>query len=243
LSNNDYFHALNNNNIFFRMNKRPLTPQFYSFLKDVAAHNDREWFKLNRFRFDNDVFLPFKELTEQVIELMQQIDPDIQINFKQAAFRFYRDTRFSADKSPYKLWMGAAISRGGRKNTRYPEIYFQFGPGENFIAGGLYRPDKEILFRIREKIAKNPAEFEAILTDKQILKQFPDGFKGERNKRLPVKQWQVLAKQYPALLNKQFYTIIYYKPEDILNQADLPAFIVRHYQALQKFNDWLMELD
>ncbi len=225
------------------MNKRPLTPLFYSFLKDVAAHNDREWFNLNKFRYENDIFLPFKELTNQVIELMQQIDPAIQIDFKQAAFRFYRDTRFSADKSPYKLWMGAAVSRVGRKNTRYPEIYFQFGPGENFIAGGLYRPDKEILFRIREKIAENPVIFEKILSDTTVLQQFPDGFKGERNKRLPVKHWQELSKIHPVLLNKQFYTIKYYTPKEILNQANLPAFIVRHYQALQKFNDWLIMLD
>ena len=224
-------------------NLRPITPQFYEFIKDVAANNNREWFKESKNRFETDVFLPFKHLTERVITLMQQIDPKIQIDYKQAAFRFYRDTRFSKDKSPYKLWMGAAVSRMGRKNTRYPEIYFQFGPGENFIAGGLYRPEKETLYRIREKIARNPEEFEAILTDKQILNQFPEGFKGERNKRLPVKSWQDLSKTYPFLLNKQFYTIIYYTPQEILSQTDLPEFIVRHYRAMQKFNKWLLEIE
>ncbi len=223
-------------------NLRQITPQFYEFIKDIAANNNREWFNERKKRFETDVFMPFKELTEQVISLMQQIDPEIQIDYKQAAFRFYRDTRFSKDKSPYKLWMGAAVSREGRKNTRYPEIYFQFGPGENFIAGGLYRPDKETLYRIREKIAKNPEEFEAILYDKDILKQFPDGFKGERNKRLPVKHWQELSKTYPFLLNKQFYTIMHYIPQEILEKADLPAFIVQHYKAMQKFNDWLLAI-
>ncbi len=224
------------------LNKRLISPEFYQFVKDVAANNNREWFKRHKERYEKNVFLPFKELTEQVIELMQQLDPVIQIDYKQAAFRFHRDTRFSKDKSPYKLWMGAAVSREGRKNTRYPEIYFQFGPGENFIAGGLYRPDKDTLYNIREKIAKNPKEFEEILHDKRILKQFPGGFKGERNKRLPVKQWQELAGKYPFLLNKQFYTIKYYTPEEILQQDDLAAFIVRHYQAMQKFNDWLLDL-
>ncbi len=223
-------------------NKRLIGPEFYEFIKDVAANNNRDWFNKHKKRFRNDVFLPFKELTEQVITLMQEIDPDIKIDYKLAAFRFYRDTRFSKDKSPYKLWMGAAVSRMGRKNTRYPEIYFQFGPGENFIAGGLYRPDKDTLYNIRKKIAQNPEAFEAVLNDKQILKQFPDGFKGERNKRLPVKSWQELSKKYPFLLNKQFYTIIYYTPQDILKQEDLPVFIVQHYRAMQKFNEWLLHL-
>jgi len=222
--------------------KELISSQFYRFIKDVAANNNRAWFKLHKDAFEKDVFLPFKKLTEQVIELMHRIDPAIQIDYKQAAFRFYRDTRFSKDKSPYKLWMGAAVSRDGRKNTRYPEIYFQFGPGENFIAGGLYRPDKETLYKIREKIAENPAEFRAVLNDEQILKQFPDGFKGERNKRLPMKQWQELAKTYPFLLNKQFYTIKYYTSDEIINQDDLAAFIVQHYQAMQRFNEWLLAL-
>ncbi len=223
-------------------NKRQITPKFYEFIKDVARNNNREWFKMHKKRFETDVFFPFRSLTENVITLMQQIDPGIGIDFKQAAFRFYRDTRFSKDKSPYKLWMGAAVSRMGRKNTRFPEIYFQFGPGENFIAGGLYRPDKETLYHIREKIAENPEAFEAILNDKQILNRFPCGFKGERNKRLPLKSWQTLSKKYPFILNKQFYTIKYYKPQEILQQTDLAGFIVQHYTDMQKFNEWLMRV-
>jgi len=216
---------------------------FYDFLKEVAANNNREWFKLHKDRYEKYVFLPFKAITERVINLMQQIDPAIQIDFKKSTFRFYRDTRFSKDKSPYKLWMGAAVSREGRKNTRYPEIYFQLGPGENFIAAGLYRPDKETLYKIRQKITDNPKAFEAAVTHPDVYQFFPDGFQGEKNKRLPVKQWQMLAKVNPFILNKQFYTIRYYTPEKIINQENLPEFIVAHYQAVHRFNEWLLRHD
>jgi len=219
-----------------------ITPQYYNFLKEVAANNNRDWFKAHKEQFDETVFLPFKALTETVIEKMQKIDSEIHINFKQAAFRFYRDTRFSADKSPYKLWMGAAVSRIGRKNTQYPELYFQFGPGENFIATGLYRPDKETLYQIRSKIAENPKEFEAVLNDKTFLKIFPDGIQGERNKRLPVKEWQQLAEKYPVVLNKQFFAVNFYSPDDIM-RPDLADFIIAHYKATEVFNQWLFAID
>ncbi len=218
-----------------------LEPQFYQFLKQVAANNNREWFKAHKNEFDKMVFEPFKRLTEAVIAKMQQIDPQIQIDFKQAAFRFYRDTRFSADKTPYKLWMGAAVSRDGRKNTRYPELYFQFGPGENFIAAGLYRPDKDTLYKIRKTIAQNPQPFKESMTDSDIYKYFPEGFQGERNKRLPHKAWMQVAQNYPCILNKQFFVVKYYRPEDIL-RPDLDEFIIAHYRAVKKFNNWLLEL-
>ncbi len=218
-----------------------ITPQYYEFLKLVAANNNREWFQAHKEVFNEEVYEPFKSLTEEVIGLMQQEDPQIQIDFKQAAFRFYRDTRFSVDKSPYKLWMGAVVNRVGRKNTRYPELYFQFGPGENFIATGLYRPDKETLNTIRTAIAQNPDAFKAVITDKAVYEFFPEGFQGDKNKRLPHKDWMQLAKDCPYILNKQFYTIRYYTPQDIMRPG-LAAFIVAHYRALEKFNQWLLGL-
>jgi uncharacterized protein (TIGR02453 family) len=222
-------------------NSNIITPQYYNFLMEVAANNNRDWFKAHKEQFDVTVFLPFKVLTETVIEKMQRIDSKIQINFKQAAFRFYRDTRFSPDKSPYKLWMGAAVSRIGRKNTKYPELYFQFGPGENFIATGIYRPDKDTLYHIRSKIAENPEEFEAVIKDKTFLKMFPDGIQGERNKRLPVKAWQQLAEKHPVILNKQFFAVNFYRPEYIIRPG-LADFIVAHYKATEVFNQWLLNL-
>ena len=222
------------------MKKKHILPQFYELFKLLAANNNREWFMEHKNEFEKYVFMPFKRLTEEVIFLMQRIDPAIHIIYKDAAFRFYRDIRFSQDKSPYKLWMGAVVNRIGRKNTRYPEVYFQFGPGENFIAVGLYRPDKETLFKIRKKIAAQPDVFQHVNEDKFFRSFFPEGIQGEKNKRLP-KEWMSVAEKQPLLYNKQFYAIKYFTPDEIVN-TDLARLIVSHYQAMHLFNDWLMDL-
>ncbi len=224
---------MRNNNLYIQ-------PNFYSFLEELAANNTRNWFKSHKNDFETQVFLPFKALTETVIFLMQKIDPEINIAFNQAAFRIYRDIRFSPDKTPYKLWMGAVVSRNGRKNTTMPEVYFQFGPGENFIAAGLYKPDKNTLYRIRQKIAENPVLFEQITNAESLINFFPDGIQGERNKRLPVKTWQQTAQKYPFILNKQFYAVNFYSRKKILQTANLAEFIVSHYKAMESFNNWLM---
>ena len=58
-------------------------------------------------------------------------------------FRIYRDVRFSKDKSPYKLNMGASINPGGKKSM-IPGYYIHIEPGKSFLAGGSYQPMPEI---------------------------------------------------------------------------------------------------
>jgi len=217
-----------------------ITDNYYQFFKQLAANNNRDWFHVHKDSYQADVLTPFTKLTENVIEKTRTLYPAISIMYKDAAFRIYRDTRFSKDKTPYKLWMGAVVNPIGRKNTQFPEIYFQFGPGENFIAAGLYRPDKETLQKIRLAIANNPDAFNLIIKDPKMRKFFPEGILGERNKRLPKELMKIADKQ-PFILNKQFYTIAYYTPEDIMRN-DLVDFIVAHYQAMEKFNEWLYEI-
>jgi len=219
-----------------------MTEAYYHFFKQLAVNNNRDWFQAHKDQYLLNVFNPFKVLVAEVIERMNDIDPNIQITFKEAAFRIYRDVRFSKDKSPYKLWLGAVVGRIGRKNTQYPEIYFQFGQDQNFIGAGLYRPDKAILQKIREAIAANPKNFNKILRDKKILQYFPDGVQGERNKRLS-KEWMAIAAKQPYILNKQFFTFKNFSKQEVMKQSNLAEYIVNHYLAMQQWNRFLIELN
>ena len=221
-----------------------MNPAFFAFFDALAANMNRDWFNAHKDIYKQSVYEPFYALTARCLEMARsEIDPQMPADPKQAMFRIYRDTRFSSDKSPYKLWMGAVISRGGRKNTRWPELYFQFGYERNFIAGGLYRPDKEILNRLRESIARDPGRIDRINNDLQLRRFFPDGMLGERNKRLPSKQWMEIARIQPFILNKQFYTYKEIPREEILKIDDLARWIIDHFHAMKSWNDFLMHLE
>ncbi|NPA46361.1 MAG: DUF2461 domain-containing protein [Chlorobi bacterium] len=218
-----------------------ITPAYYAFLDELKQNMNRPWFKANRERFERDVFRPFELLVGYVMEsLRRDMDLPPMIQPRDLMFRFYRDTRFSADKSPYKLWMGAVVSKGGRKNDRYPELYFQLGADENFIGTGLYRPSKEMLFRIREAIHRNPARIRAIHEDPLLRRFFPEGLLGERNKRLPFKEWMETAAKEPLILNKRFYTYRTYPRETFL--GDPSEFIAAHFHAMEAWNKFLLEI-
>jgi uncharacterized protein (TIGR02453 family) len=106
-------------------------------------------------------------------------------------FRPYRDTRFSKDKTPYKLSCDAHLPGG----------YLSLSADELFVGSGLYMPDSEHLQRYRTAVAADSSgeALESIVTDlrnggyevgaHQTLKTAPKGFpKGPSPHRAPEAQ-------------------------------------------------------
>ena len=73
-------------------------------------------------------------------------------------YRIYRDTRFSADKSPYKINVAASFPHEAKRDKNKktsrpcPGFYLHLEPGDSFGGGGIYHPDMPTLTRIRTAI-------------------------------------------------------------------------------------------
>ena len=69
------------------------------------------------------------------------------VDAKKSMFRFYRDMRFSKDKTPYKTHFSAAL--GDRsKRGQAPGYYFRIDhAGTLLVGGGIYRPHPPILLQ------------------------------------------------------------------------------------------------
>jgi uncharacterized protein (TIGR02453 family) len=107
-----------------------------SFLKNLAKHNNRDWMQANRPAYEA-ARADFLQFTQQVLTGFAKHEPDLRpLQPKDCVFRQNRDVRFSADKSPYKINMGAAFSKGGKKSV-LAGYYFHLGPGKSFVGGGL----------------------------------------------------------------------------------------------------------
>src|SRR6266436_2992270 len=78
-----------------------------TFLKNLSRHNDREWFQARKETFEAKVKAPMAELVEAINKELLDFAPDHITDPKKAIYRIYRDTRFSADKTPYKTHIGA----------------------------------------------------------------------------------------------------------------------------------------
>ena len=216
-----------------------LPKQYVAFFKELAANNDRDWFNANKARFETHVKEPFEAVTADVIALMQKLDPELTLDVKDAVFRIYRDTRFSKDKTPYKLHMSAVVSRGGRRDHSHPGIYYQIGVDGLAIAGGRWEPDKDDLMKIRKAIARDPKGFRKIIDSKKFKETF-NGLGGEQNKVIP-KEFRAAGELVPEIYNKSFHYWRQYPAQKDVLRPDLGKFIVDHYKIGRAFNDFLVE--
>ena len=105
------------------MAKRYFTPALFAFLKDLAANNDRTWFKANQDRYETVVRQPALDFITDMVEPLEAISPHFVADSRTVGgslFRIHRDTRFSKDKTPYKLNTGMHFRHERAKDAHAP---------------------------------------------------------------------------------------------------------------------------
>lgn len=157
-----------------------------AFLEELAANNNRDWFKENKSRYEDlvlDVALHF-------IQSMQDPLTDIAPHFTAipqrmggSLMRVYRDTRFSKNKLPYKTNIGIQFRHELAKDVHSPGYYVHIDPDQVFIGVGMWRPDSDSLRSIRERISAKPAEWKRATGDSKFKRLFHLG--GESLTRPP----------------------------------------------------------
>jgi uncharacterized protein (TIGR02453 family) len=156
-----------------------LKPSTLSYIKKLAKNNNKQWFDANRNLFE-DAKNDFEKLVGKIIQTFGEIDTDIApLKAKDCSFRQYRDVRFSKDKTPYKIHMGASFDRGGKKSG-FAGYYLHLEPGnKSMIGGGIWMPEASALKKVRQEIDYSHDEFLKIINDPAFKKIYGDLEKGE----------------------------------------------------------------
>ena len=180
---NNYLCRTQNNRIL--MKSASNIGEVLAFLRQLAANNDRSWFKAHKVQYDI-LRMAWERDMERLIALVGEYDPQTRsLNVKDSVYRIYRDIRFSPDKRPYKDYFSGVIGRGGRHSVQSC-YYVHFGVQELMLCGGIWWPEKAILEQLRGLIDAEPDEFLAIVNHPDIssryhwesraLKTMPKGF-------------------------------------------------------------------
>lgn len=212
------------------------TPEFHRFFRRLRRNNRRAWYHAHKAEYERWVRDPFTDFVGEMIERIAALDPAMRCEPREAVFRLARDTRFTRDKTPYKLHVGAVIGPDGRK-TRRASFYFQLGVTGVGVAGGVYQPDRDQLYAIREAIRDDGATLNRLLRDRRF-RRVCGALQGDRNVRLPA-EFAGAAERFPLLFHKQFYTWVEYDDPGTILRRDLAAFLMRHYEAGRAVYAWL----
>lgn len=195
---------------------------------ELAANNHKEWFDLNRSRYENHVKKPFSVFTQALIDQLSIQYPVFKdLLAKDCMFRINRDVRFSKDKTPYKLMCSAVVSPEGKKSTAINGIYFELTPEHVRVYGGVYEVEKEALQELREGIAAHLSDFKRLITHSEFVDFFGE-IHGEKNKVLPL-ELKAAGLEQPLLYNKQFYFYATF-PAELMLEDQLLNTLLKAYE-------------
>ena len=211
-------------------------PEAMQFFRGLARNNNRDWFLPRKSIFEEKVKQPMRELVELVNAGMQRYAPDHVNEPDKAIYRFYRDTRFSKDKTPYKDHIAATFPRRGMARHEGAGYYFAVSHKEVAMGGGVYMPMPETLRAIRGHIAGHADEFRRLIAGAAARKLY-GGVQGEQLARVP----KGFACDHPAadlLRYKQFLFYVTLPPE-IAADRGIAGTIAEHFRAIAGFVDFL----
>ena len=161
------------------------TPALFEFLRELKAHNNREWFEANKSRYQADVRDLLLAFIAAWRHRLTTISPHFVADPKPmggSMFRIYRDTRFSKNKDPYKTVASAYFwHEAGKENT--PGFYLHLEPDQCFVGMGVYQPDTPVRQLIAQTIVTRADEWQSIKQDKAFKKAFT--FSGDSLQRVP----------------------------------------------------------
>jgi uncharacterized protein (TIGR02453 family) len=212
-------------------------PEAIQFFRGLARNNNREWFQPRKPLFEEQVKKPMYDLVDAVDTAMKRFAPDYVTDPSKAVYRFYRDTRFSKDKTPYKDRIAASFRRrdlGGEGGGA--GFYFSVSHKDVGIGGGVYMPAPETLLAIRTHIAEYHREFETLLQARAV-KRLLGELEGEQLSRVP----KGFCSEHPAadlLRRKQFLLYTELGPE-IATTPELYEAIVSRFKAMTPFMEFL----
>lgn len=146
-----------------------------AFLRELEANNNREWFKVNKSRYEEQVL----DVALQFIESMQRplaaIAPEfvaMPTRVGGSLMRVYKDARFAKGKSPYKTNIGIQFRHELAKDVHAPAYYVHIEADSVFLGAGMWRPDSDSLLAIRQRIVARPAEWQRILAEPAFKRHF-----------------------------------------------------------------------
>ncbi len=146
-------------------------PGGFDFFLELQARQDRDWFKANKERYEALWVHPFEALLADLTERVTDVFPEIRKS-QRHVFRIQRDTRFSADKTPYKTHIAGHVQVRPYSGAQYgivPSLYMHFGLEDNMVGIGNWDMSKELLGRFRQAVAseRRGGELQRIVDDLQ----------------------------------------------------------------------------
>jgi uncharacterized protein (TIGR02453 family) len=208
-------------------------PEAIKFLRSLKRNNDRVWFDARKPIYERELKVPMLALIEEINHAFAGFAPEHVRPPQKVMMRIYRDIRFSANKMPYKTNVAAWWARAGLEKTSGGGYYFELNSTSITIAAGVYMPEREQLFAIRQYLSaeggNHHGKLRAMLADKKLTSVLTP-FDGLKLTRAP-KGFSPDDEALDLLLHRQWGMSATLPAEEALKPALLKQIVSRFERA------------
>ncbi|GAA0871350.1 DUF2461 domain-containing protein [Gangjinia marincola] len=205
----------------------------YEFLRDLQKNNSKEWMDKHRKRYHEvrDWYIEWlNELNEELAAIHEDYTDT---PGKKAINRINNNLLYHPNKPTYKDHFGAGLDQASKQG----DFYIHLGTSESFIAGGYYKPKKEILDSIRDAIDYNGDELKSILTkssfkemfgelmDEELLKTSPKGFSSDH--------------KHIDLLRHKSFAVSHQVTQKQVMDDNFKTYVIKVYKEMLPFRQYL----
>lgn len=160
------------------------TKDAVDFLTDIRLQNNQAFYEANKERYERVLKTPLRALCEEMAPAVQLIDPRLDVRAGRVVSRLRRDTRFSADKSPFRDHAWLSWRYPGDRHSEGFSLYWGFGPDWVDWGCGCYGINKPLMDALRLHIRREPDAVRAALNHPELQAHFE--IYGEAYKKLTV---------------------------------------------------------
>jgi uncharacterized protein (TIGR02453 family) len=212
-------------------------PEAIDFLADLAQNNDRSWFQPRKGEYERLLKEPMEALVAALADRFEARGLPLQADPSRSVSRIYRHTRFAKDKSPYKSniyarfpWIGRGSDHDASDEGAHgPGAYVSVMPGESYVGGGMWRPEKPRLDAFRAAILDEPDRVRAALEDPGFIAEFGAVHNHDSLKRVPPG----FPPDHPMAELFRYKDVIFGRnlSDDEVRSPDLPDILADSYAA------------
>jgi len=134
------------------------TQETLQFFLDLRFHNEKAWFEEHKEIYLEHVKAPMEALHRDLLPLMEELDPRLDLRTQRVVSRIYRDARY-ARGVPYRDHMWMSYKPVGKSNSEAFTYYVWLTPDEWGYGAGFYAYVPELMAEFRARLEKEGEEF------------------------------------------------------------------------------------
>jgi len=213
-----------------------------TFLEELAAHNQRDWFEAHRRDYERYWLAPAQAFVAALGPLLATLAPRIQAEprVNGSIMRINRDVRFSKDKSPYKTHLDFWFAEGAERRSAVSGFFARLTPDTFAVGAGTHGFTPARLKAYRAAVI-DPGAGGALLRTARRLEAAGLQIGGETYRRTPAGYAAPNDEASRFLRHSALWTVEEVHPAAVAEDGAAIEHALAEFRRMEPLHRWLVD--